>query len=173
MPHILVKITRNPETVTLNFGGNHASNVRIIQFGMTGLPSPETVFLEILGQPITPMITNGVSTQFPLGTSTGPNSFEHLSHPIVVTSGDNMWNDGHQLTLRVFGFNNLPVQFTNIWVLFQYEEVDPRSINRFGQNQVERVESKETVGRNVHPLSWFSRIPFVDSDQSTSYPYKN
>lgn len=172
MPLIVLKATTNPQPITLNFGGRSASKIKLVQYGITGLPFPGTVWLEILSQPVTPTITNGISIQFPLGGAASPNVFESLNTPLPITSGDNMWNDSHQLTLRMFDFNNNPIQFTTLFVVLKYKEIDPHDMTRGGINEVARVPVTESVGRNTNPLHWMFGTPHVDSHLTTSYPYK-
>lgn len=176
MPYIIVKMTSSNQAIKLNFGANKASRVRIHSYEAEGLTSSAPLFLEIRNVPTTLVVGNGFASQFPLGMGqiVGTTAFVQLNKPIIVTEGDNMWNDTHEVVFRIQDFNGNPATFTRIYIFFEYDAVDPRisETGRLDANEVQRIPVTEMVGRNVDPLPWQYRNPHIDSDQSTSYPYR-
>lgn len=155
MPYLVVKFPQSIPMVSIdiNFGMEGLSRVAIHSFQVSGLAANLPFFLQIKNQP-----TGGIygNTQSSFGypmLPNGINSTVQLENPIVVTEGDNVWNNAHRLDFEVHDYTGALLAFTELCVVFELLVRDPFNTREQPPHDFQRyIESKQTSTRNNAPL---------------------
>lgn len=173
MPYLLIKFDPNEapgqplwkRTISVNFGLEGVSRVRLHSYQFVGIasPAPSPLFLRIKNQPTTAIYGNGPQG-FPLyfsGNGVQDYSYEY-NNQIVVAEGDNVWNNAHALDFEIVDFFGLPAIFDAAVILFEMEVRDPHWPKENGppfEDEIRRKPVTELVTRNFLPgTKWMNTV---------------
>lgn len=127
MPYLVANLTPGAarSAVSINFGQEGISRVRVHSYQAAGLTSLSPIFLKIHNQPTSPIYGNTGSLGFPLVVPSAPDAAVQYNVPPVLVEGDNVWNNSHQLEIELLDINNNPVVFSVFLVVFELLTRDP------------------------------------------------